>query len=405
MKFFIDTAEFSEIKDAYSYGFIDGVTTNPSLIVKAKRDLKQVIKEIADLVEGPVSAEVIASDAPGMIEEAHELVKLGSNVVVKIPMTPEGLKAVAVLSKEGIKTNVTLIFSANQALLAARAGATFVSPFVGRIDDISMDGLTLIQDIADIFAIHGINTEIIAASVRTPLHILQCAKAGAHIATVPYKVLIAEKGGLLHAPDMYMEKICVGPRGAGAIDITKSLTENIQNVAAKMGRKVDEINLVMLDRERHYGLMKEARDLGARIMLISDGDVNPAMECCIEGSGVHMVVGTGGAPEGVLAAAALKCAGGDMQARLKPGNEEEIRRCHEMGVKDVNQVLTLDDLVRTDDVIFAATAITRGNLLNPIQYFPGGARTHTIVMRSKTGTVRFLDTIHRDEKLTTLKAR
>lgn len=216
---------------------------------------------------------------------------------------------------------------------------------------------------------------------------------------------IAEKGGLLHAPDMYMEKICVGPRGAGAIDITKSLTENIQNVAAKMGRKVDEINLVMLDRERHYGLMKEARDLGARIMLISDGDVNPAMECCIEGSGVHMVVGTGGAPEGVLAAAALKCAGGDMQARLKPGNEEEIRRCHEMGVKDVNQVLTLDDLVRTDDVIFAATAITRGNLLNPIQYFPGGARTNTIVMRSKTGTVRFLDTIHRDEKLTTLKAR
>lgn len=216
---------------------------------------------------------------------------------------------------------------------------------------------------------------------------------------------IAEKGGLLHAPDMYMEKICVGPRGAGAIDITKSLTENIQNVAAKMGRKVDEINLVMLDRERHYGLMKEARDLGARIMLISDGDVNPAMECCIEGSGVHMVVGTGGAPEGVLAAAALKCAGGDMQARLKPGNEEEIRRCHEMGVKDVNQVLALDDLVRTDDVIFAATAITRGNLLNPIQYFPGGARTHTIVMRSKTGTVRFLDTIHRDEKLTTLKAR
>lgn len=216
---------------------------------------------------------------------------------------------------------------------------------------------------------------------------------------------IAEKGGLLHAPDMYMEKICVGPRGAGAIDITKSLTENIQNVAAKMGRKVDEINLVMLDRERHYGLMKEARNLGARIMLISDGDVNPAMECCIEGSGVHMVVGTGGAPEGVLAAAALKCAGGDMQARLKPGNEEEIRRCHEMGVKDVNQVLTIDDLVRTDDVIFAATAITRGNLLNPIQYFPGGARTHTIVMRSKTGTVRFLDTIHRDKKLTTLKAR
>ena len=216
---------------------------------------------------------------------------------------------------------------------------------------------------------------------------------------------IAEKGGLLHAPDMYMEKLCVGPRGAGAIDITKSLTENIKNVAAKMERSVDEITLVMLDRERHYGLMKEAREVGARIMLISDGDVNPAMECCIEGSGVHMVVGTGGAPEGVLAAAALKCVGGDMQARLKPETDEEIRRCHEMGITDVNQVLTLDDLVRTDDVIFAATAITRGNLLNAIRYFPGGARTHTIVMRSKTGTVRFLDTVHMDDKLKSLKAK
>lgn len=216
---------------------------------------------------------------------------------------------------------------------------------------------------------------------------------------------IAEKGGLLHAPDMYMEKLCVGPRGAGAIDITKSLTENIKNVATKMERNVDEITLVMLDRERHQGLMKEAREVGARIMLISDGDVNPAMECCIEGSGVHMVVGTGGAPEGVLAAAALKCVGGDMQARLKPETDEEIRRCHEMGIADVNQVLTLNDLVRTDDVIFAATAITRGNLLNPIQYFPGGARTHSIVMRSKTGTVRFLDTVHMDHKLKTLKAK
>ena len=216
---------------------------------------------------------------------------------------------------------------------------------------------------------------------------------------------IAEKGGLLHAPDMYMEKLCVGPRGAGAIDITKSLTENIKNVAAKMERSVEEITLVMLDRERHQGLMKEAREVGARIMLISDGDVNPAMECCIEGSGVHMVVGTGGAPEGVLAATALKCVGGDMQARLKPETDEEIRRCHEMGITDVNQVLTLDDLVRTDDVIFAATAITRGNLLNPIQYFPGGARTHTIVMRSKTGTVRFLDTVHMDDKLKSLKAK
>lgn len=190
MRFFIDTAEFDEIKEAYDFGFIDGVTTNPSLIVKAKRDLKQVISKIANLVDGPVSAEVISSDVEGMVAEAHDLVKLGSNVVIKVPMTPEGLKAVAILSKEGIKTNVTLIFSANQALLAARAGASYVSPFVGRIDDISMDGLTLIQDIADIFAIHEIETEIIAASVRTSLHIIQCAKAGAHIATVPFKVLM-----------------------------------------------------------------------------------------------------------------------------------------------------------------------------------------------------------------------
>ncbi|MBM6824562.1 fructose-6-phosphate aldolase [Veillonella magna] len=191
MKIFIDTANFDEIKAAYEMGFVAGVTTNPSLIVKEKRDLKEVIKQIATLVDGPVSAEVIATTAPEMIKEAHELVKLGDNVVIKVPMTPEGLKAVAVLAKEGIKTNVTLIFSANQALLAARAGATFVSPFVGRIDDISMDGITLIEDIAEIFMVHDIKTEIIAASVRTPMHMTQCAKAGAHIATVPYKVLMA----------------------------------------------------------------------------------------------------------------------------------------------------------------------------------------------------------------------
>lgn len=189
MKLFIDTANFEEIKAAYEMGFIAGVTTNPSLIVKEKRDLKEVIKQIADLVEGPVSAEVIATTAPEMVEEAHELVKLGDNVVIKVPMTAEGLKAVSVLHKEGIKTNVTLIFSANQALLAARAGATYVSPFVGRLDDISFDGVTLIEDIADIFTLHGMSAEIIAASVRTPIHMTQCAKAGAHIATVPFKVL------------------------------------------------------------------------------------------------------------------------------------------------------------------------------------------------------------------------
>lgn len=189
MKFFIDTANFDDIKAAYEMGFIAGVTTNPSLIVKEKRDLHEVIQQIADLVKGPVSAEVIATTAPEMVKEAHELIKLGDNVVIKVPMTAEGLKAVSVLSKEGIKTNVTLIFSANQALLAARAGATYVSPFVGRVDDISMDGIQLIEDIAEIFMIHNISTEIIAASVRTPMHMTQCAKAGAHIATVPFNVL------------------------------------------------------------------------------------------------------------------------------------------------------------------------------------------------------------------------
>ena len=189
MKFFIDTANFDDIKAAYEMGFIAGVTTNPSLIVKEKRDLHEVIQQIADLVDGPVSAEVIATTAPEMVKEARELIKLGDNVVIKVPMTAEGLKAVSVLSKEGIKTNVTLIFSANQALLAARAGATYVSPFVGRVDDISMDGIQLIEDIAEIFMIHNISTEIIAASVRTPMHMTQCAKAGAHIATVPFNVL------------------------------------------------------------------------------------------------------------------------------------------------------------------------------------------------------------------------
>ena len=190
MKLFLDTANVEHIKEANEMGVICGVTTNPSLIAKEGRDFTEVVREIASIVDGPISGEVNSDDAEGMIAEAMEIVKIHPNMVVKIPMTGEGLKAVKVLSAKGIKTNVTLIFSANQALLAARAGATYVSPFVGRIDDISMDGLTLIQDIADIFAIHGINTEIIAASVRTPLHILQCAKAGAHIATVPYKVLL-----------------------------------------------------------------------------------------------------------------------------------------------------------------------------------------------------------------------
>lgn len=190
MKFFIDTANVEEIRKAYDMGFISGVTTNPSLIAREGRDFHQVVREISSFVNGPISAEVIAEEADGMVGEAEELVKIGPHIVIKIPMTPEGLKAVSRLYKKGIHTNVTLVFSANQALLAARAGASYVSPFVGRIDDIGWDGVELVRDIADIFSIHQISTEIIAASIRKPQHIEQCALAGAHIATVPYQVLM-----------------------------------------------------------------------------------------------------------------------------------------------------------------------------------------------------------------------
>ena len=191
MKFFLDTANVAEIREMSELGVISGVTTNPSLIAKEKLDIHAVIKEICNLIKGPVSAEVIATEAPDMLAEARVLAKIAGNVVVKIPMTLEGLKAVSVLTKEGIRTNVTLVFSANQALLAARAGATFVSPFVGRLDDLSEDGVHLIKNITDIFAIHDIPTEVIAASIRHPLHVTQVALAGAHIATVPTKVMLS----------------------------------------------------------------------------------------------------------------------------------------------------------------------------------------------------------------------
>ena len=191
MRFFIDTANVEDIKKANDMGVICGVTTNPSLIAKEGKNFNDVIKEITSIVDGPISGEVKATTikAEDMIVEAREIAKIHKNMVVKIPMTVEGLKAVKVLSKEGIKTNVTLIFSANQALLAARAGATYVSPFLGRLDDISTDGLELIRTIADIFATHDINTEIISASVRHPIHVTECALAGADIATVPYNVI------------------------------------------------------------------------------------------------------------------------------------------------------------------------------------------------------------------------
>jgi transaldolase len=190
MKFFIDTANLEEIKEAHALGILAGVTTNPSLVAKEKNiSFHDRLQEIAELVPGSVSAEVIALDAEGMIKEGKELAAIAPNITIKVPMTPDGLKAVHAFSKEGIKTNVTLIFSANQALLAARAGASYVSPFLGRLDDIGHNGLELVTSIREIFDIHGIETEIIAASVRHPQHVTDSALRGAHIATVPLKVI------------------------------------------------------------------------------------------------------------------------------------------------------------------------------------------------------------------------
>ena len=190
MKIFIDTANVNEIREVNSWGVISGVTTNPSLIAKEGRDFKEVVKKITSIVDGPISAEVISLDHEGMVKETRELSKIHKNIVVKIPMTIEGLKAVNILSRDGIKTNVTLIFSSAQALLAAKAGASYVSPFVGRIDDVGSEGMKLIKEITQIFNNYDIKTEIIAASIRSPLHVINAAIAGADIATIPYKVLI-----------------------------------------------------------------------------------------------------------------------------------------------------------------------------------------------------------------------
>ncbi|NPB07882.1 MAG: fructose-6-phosphate aldolase [Aquificae bacterium] len=189
MKFFLDTAQVEEIKEALEWGLLDGVTTNPTLIAKTGRPFKEVVKEILELVEGPVSLEVVSLDAKGMVEEGRKLAELGENVVVKIPMTPEGLKAVQELESEGIPTNVTLVFSPTQALLAAKAGASYVSPFVGRLDDISAEGMKLIREIKEIFLNYEFDTEIIVASIRHPMHVLESALIGADVATVPFKVL------------------------------------------------------------------------------------------------------------------------------------------------------------------------------------------------------------------------
>ena len=189
MRIFIDTANLDHIREVNSWGILDGVTTNPSLIAKEGCDFKDRVNAICAIVDGPISAEAVSMDSEGMVREARELSKIHKNVIVKIPMTAEGLKAVKVLSAEGIETNVTLVFSANQALLAAKAGATYVSPFVGRLDDISHTGMDLVRDIVEIFTIYGFETQVIAASIRHPVHVTEAALAGAHVATVPYDVL------------------------------------------------------------------------------------------------------------------------------------------------------------------------------------------------------------------------
>ena len=190
MKFFIDSADIAEIKEAASMGVIDGVTTNPSLVAKTGRKFRDVLLEICDVVRGPVSAEVVGTKVDAMMTEARELAKLRPNIVVKIPMTVDGLKAVRVCTEEGIQTNVTLCFSATQALLAAKAGATYISPFVGRVDDVSSDGMTVVADILEIVENYGFDTQVLVASVRHPMHVLEAAKMGAHVATCPLSVLL-----------------------------------------------------------------------------------------------------------------------------------------------------------------------------------------------------------------------
>jgi len=190
MKFFIDTADVNEIREAHSLGLVDGVTTNPSLIAKSGRKFEEVISEITEIVDGPISAEVISLEHEGMIGEALELTKIHRNIVIKLPMTPEGLKATKTLTEKGVKTNVTLIFTPMQALLAAKAGATYVSPFVGRLDDISQNGMSIIEEIRTIFDNYGFNTEIIVASIRNPIHVLDSALIGADVATIPFSVMM-----------------------------------------------------------------------------------------------------------------------------------------------------------------------------------------------------------------------
>lgn len=209
---------------------------------------------------------------------------------------------------------------------------------------------------------------------------------------------VAPKGCLLHAPDMYMEKIAVGPAAVGRISLDATVSENVKAVADSLHKDVGDVTVVVLDRPRHQKIIDELRAIGARIKLITDGDVSPAVATAIPESGVDMVLGIGGAPEGVLAAAALRCLGGEFQGRLWPENDEDVKRAHKLGVTDLKKILTLDDLVKGEDVIFAATGITDGDFLKGVRYYGNIATTHTIIMRGTTGTVRFIDARHRMDK-------
>ncbi len=208
-------------------------------------------------------------------------------------------------------------------------------------------------------------------------------------------VAVSEKGGLLHAPDMYMDKIAVGPKAAGKIHLDAPVKENLNAVAKALEKSIEDLTVVILNRPRHDRLIKEVRETGARIQLIQDGDVAPAVAAAIGGTGVDILMGVGGAPEGVVAAAALKCLGGEMQGRLWPEDDEDKKRAHKLGIGDISKLLTMADLVKADDVIFAASGITDGDLLKGVRYFGSGGRTNSVVMRSVTGTVRFIDAIHR----------
>lgn len=299
------------------------------------------------------------------------------------------------------------------------AAALAAARWMGRGDKNAADGaaVSAMRAVFDTVAIDGVvvigEGEMDEAPMLYIGEKLGCGKEPVDIAVDPVEgtnnvakglpnsiavVAVAERGGLLNAPDMYMDKIAVGPKAAGCIDITAPVKENLKNVAKALKKDVSDLTVVILDRPRHEKIIRECREAGARIKLIPDGDVAPAVAAAIEGTGVDMLLGIGGAPEGVLAAAALKCLGGDMQARLWPEDEEDMERARKLGITDINKVLTLDDLVKSDDVIFAATGITDGDMLKGVRFFGNGARTHSLVMRSRTGTVRFIDATHRFDK-------